>query len=278
MLGGVEQKIRFFVMSLPQSDVIFVKAYHAETAEAFCDGQVEAFAFFGGVPLYILYGNTRLSVARIIGDGVRKRSRMFEALQSHYLFKGRFGCPARGNDKGKVEGMVGFARRTFMVPIPVVPDIYALNALLLERCRDRLSAVLRGARGADISARLEAGQAAFLEPPATPFEACDKRPGRASTLSLVRYRNTDYKVPASLAHRDVMIKAYVDEIVIETGAEEIARHRRSYETEDFVFDPKHYLDLLERKVGALDQAAPLKGWDLGEEFDRPRRLMEARLS
>jgi hypothetical protein len=66
----------------------------------------------------------------------------------------------------------------------------------------------------------------------------------------------------------------VDEIVIEAGAEEIARHRRSYETEDFVFDPLHYLDLLERKVGALDQAAPLKGWDLGEEFDRLRRLME----
>ncbi len=117
-----------------------------------------------------------------------------------------------------------------------------------------------------------------MDAPATAFDACDKRPGRASSLSLVRYRNTDYSVPVACAHRDVMVKAYVDEVVIEAGAEEIARHRRSYETEDFVFDPLHYLDLLERKVGALDQAAPMQGWDLGEEFDRLRRLMEARFS
>jgi len=278
MLGGVTQKVRFFVMSLPQSDAMYVKAYHAETAEAFCDGHVGAFAFFGGVPLSILYDNTRLAVAQILGDGTRKRSAMFAALLSHYLFDDRFGRPARGNDKGKVEGMVGFARRTFMVPIPSAPDIDELNTMLLERCLDRLAAVLRGADGASIGARLETDRAAFMDLPATPFDACHKRPGRASSLSLVRYRNTDYSVPVAFAHRDVMIKAYVDEIVIETGAEEIARHRRSYDAEDFVFDPLHYLDLLERKVNALDQAAPLQGWELGEEFDRLRRLMEARLN
>jgi transposase len=277
-LGGVAQKIRFFVMSLPQSDAMFVKAYHAETAEAFCDGHVAAFAFFGGVPLSILYDNTRLAVAQILGDGTRKRSRMFEALQSHYLFDDRFGRPARGNDKGKVEGMVGFARRTFMVPIPSAPDIEALNAMLLDRCRDRLTAVLRGAEGASIGARLEVDRAAFMALPTTPFDACCKRPGRVSSLSLVRYKNTDYSVPVAYAHRDVMVKAYVDEVVIEASAEEIARHRRSYAAEDFVFDPLHYLDLIERKVNALDQAAPLQGWELGEEFDRLRRLMEARLS
>ena len=46
-------------MATPQSDAVFVKAYHAETAEAFCDGHVEAFAFFGGLPRSILYDNTR---------------------------------------------------------------------------------------------------------------------------------------------------------------------------------------------------------------------------
>ncbi len=179
---------------------------------------------------------------------------------------------------GKVEGMVGFARRTFVVPIPNAPDIETLNATLLERCRERLSAVLRGVESASIGARLDADRAAFMDLPATPFEACHKRPGRASSLALVRYKNTDYSVPVAYAHRDVMVKAYVDEIVIEAGAEEIARHRRSYAAEDFVFDPLHYLDLIERKVGALDQAAPLQGWDLGDDFDRLRRLLEARLS
>lgn len=278
VLGGIEQKVRFLVVSLPQSDAFFVKAYHAETAEAFCDGHVEAFAFLGGVPLSILYDNTKLAVAQILGDGTRKRSGMFEALQSHYLFEDRFGRPARGNDKGTVEGMVGFTRRTFMVPIPSAPDIEMLNAMLLERCRERLAAVLRGADGASIGARLEADRAAFMELPATAFDACHKRPGRVSSQALVRYKNTDYSVPVSYAHRDIMIKAYVDEVVIEAGAEEIARHRRSYAAEDFVFDPLHYLDLIERKVNALDQAAPLQDWNLGEDFDRLRRLLEARLS
>ena len=98
VLGGVERKVRFFVMDLPQSDAIFVKAYHGETAEAFCDGHVASFAFFGGVPLSILYDNTVLAVAQILGDGRRKLSALFAGLQSHYLFDDRFGRPAKGSD------------------------------------------------------------------------------------------------------------------------------------------------------------------------------------
>jgi len=84
-------------------------------------------------------------------------------------------------------------------------------------------------------------------------------------------------VPAAYGHREVMIRGYVDEVVISCGAEIIARHARSYEREDFVFDPLHYLALLEQKIGALDQAAPLVGWDLPEEFTVFRRLLEARM-
>ncbi|MEM1363703.1 MAG: IS21 family transposase, partial [Pseudomonadota bacterium] len=98
VLGSVAQKVRFFVMDLPQSDAVFVKAYHAETAEAFCDGHVEAFGFFGGIPLSILYDNTRLAVAQILGDGTRKRSHLFAALQCHYVFEDRFGRPGKGNE------------------------------------------------------------------------------------------------------------------------------------------------------------------------------------
>lgn len=57
----------------------------------------------------------------------------------------------------------------------------------------------------------------------------------------------------------------------------IARHPRSCEREDFAFDPLHYLALLERKVGALDQAAPLVGRKLPEAFATLRRLLEARM-
>src|ERR1700712_575751 len=118
VIGGVERKIHFFAMDLPHSDAGFVQAYPAETTEAFCAGHVAAFAFFGGVPLSILYDNTKLAVARILGDGRRQRTRVFSELQSHYLFADRFGRPGKGNDKGKVEGLVGLARRNFLVPLP----------------------------------------------------------------------------------------------------------------------------------------------------------------
>ena len=156
VLGGVRRKVHVLVVDLPQSDAIFLKAYLAETAEALCDGHVAAFDFFGGVPLSILYDNTKLAVARILGDGTRARAKLFAELQSHYLFKDRFGRPGKGNDKGNVEGMVGFGRRTFMVPIPAAPDIEALNAMLLERCLTRQNATLRGAEGM-IGERLAAG-------------------------------------------------------------------------------------------------------------------------
>ena len=100
-IAGVEGKIRFFAMDLPHSDACFVRAYPAETAEAFCDGHNAAFAFFGKVPVSILYDNTTLAVARILGDGVRQRTRVFSELQSHYVFADRFGRPGKGNDKGK---------------------------------------------------------------------------------------------------------------------------------------------------------------------------------
>ena len=276
LIGGVERKIHFLCMDLPHSDACFVVAYPAETTEAFCDGHVQAFAFFGGVPQSILYDNTRIAVARILEDGKRVRTRVFAELQSHYLFEDRFGRPGKGNDKGKVEGLVGYARRNFLVPIPVFESFEALNAYLLECCRARMAERLRG-HASTIGERLEHDLAAFQKPLPAPYDACEKVPTRVSSLSLVRYRLNDYSVPTSYGHRDVLVRGYVHEVVIACGAEVIARHRRSYEREDFVFEPRHYLALLEHKTNALDQAAPLLGWQLPEEFTTLRRLLEARM-
>jgi transposase len=106
--------IRFFYLcvDLPYSNGCLVKVYAAETAEAFCDGHVSAFAFFGGVPQSILYDNTRLAVAKIVKGGKRLRSHMFAEVQGHYLFEDRFGWPGKGNDKGKVEGLVALCGAT----------------------------------------------------------------------------------------------------------------------------------------------------------------------
>jgi hypothetical protein len=96
-------------------------------------------------------------------------------------------------------------------------------------------------------------------------------------MSLVRYRTNDYSVPVEWGHREVLVKGFVHEVVICAASEVIAHHPRSYEREDMIFDPLHYLALLEQKPNALDQAAPLAGWDLPEGFLQLRRLMEARL-
>lgn len=276
VIAGVSQKIHFFCMDLPHSDAIFVKAYPAETTEAFLDGHVAAFDFFGGLPLSLLYDNTTLAVAKILGDGKRKRTEAFTALQSHYLFDDRFGRPGKGNDKGNVEGLVGYARRNFLVPMPTFASYEALNVYLLEQCLKRRRDVLRG-HSQTIDERLAADLAAFRALPAVAFDPCDKRTGRVSSLSLVRYHRSDYSVPTEYGHRIVEVKGYVDTVVISHGGQVIARHPRSYADGDFVFNPLHYLALLEKKTRALDQAAPLQGWQLPEVFAELRRLLEARL-
>ena len=276
IIAGVQRKAHYFILDLPHSDGCFVKAYPAETTEAFLDGHVSAFAFLGGVPQSVLYDNTRLAVARILGDSRRKRTRAFTELQSHYLFDDRFGRPAKGNDKGKVEGMVGYVRRNFLVPIPSFESFTALNDHLERRCLERMDATLRG-HSETIGQRMERDLDALLPLSATPYDACDRQAGRVSSLSLVRYRTNDYSVPVAYGHRDVLLRGYVDEVVISCGSEIIARHPRSYERDDFVYDPIHYLPLLEQKIGALDQAAPLQEWELPDEFGTLRRLLESRM-
>ena len=121
VIGGVRMKLHVFCFDLPHSDACFVKAYPAETTEAFLDGHVSAFAFFSGVPLSILYDNLKIAVARILGDGKRTRTRAFTELLSHYLFDDRFGRPGKGNDKGKVEALVKYTRANFLTPMPHAP-------------------------------------------------------------------------------------------------------------------------------------------------------------
>ena len=275
IISGVECKVHYFVLDLPHSDGCFVKAYPAETTEAFLDGHVSALAFLGGVPQSILYDNTRLAVARILGGGKRQRTRAFTELQSHYLCEDKFGRPGKGNDKGKVEGMVGYVRRNFLVPVPSFQSFEALNAHLERRCLERIDATLRG-YSETIEQRMERDLDALMPLPSIPYDACDKQASRVSSLSLVRYRTNDYSVPVASGHRDVLLRGYVDEVVISCGSEIIARHRSSYDRDDFVYDPIHYLPLLGcagpgRAVGGVGAAlavpdlAPSAGSTHGQE-------------
>ena len=205
VIGGVEHTIHYFVLDLPHSDGCFVKAYPAETTEAFCDGHVSAFTFLGGIPISILYDNTRLAVAKILRDGRRKRTRVFSELVSHYLFEDRFVRPGKGNDKGKVEGLVGYARRNFLVPIPTYRSFVELNAHLREKCLERMGRQLRGHKET-IGERMGTRPGSSARAPAVPYDANDKHVSRVGSLSLVRYRTKDYSVPVSYGHREVVVR------------------------------------------------------------------------
>src|ERR1700751_1754642 len=201
---------------------------------------------------------------------------MFAELQSHYLFEDRFGRPGKGNDKGKGEGLVCFVRPNFMTPLPVAESLDAFNACILDACSKRGQAILRG-HTVPISERMQADLALFMKLPTAPYDACDKATTRVSSLSLVRYKNNDYSVPARYGHQEVLARGYVDRVEIVCRDKTISVHPRSYEKADFIYNPLHYLALLEHKTRALDQAAPLDDWRLPDCILRLRRLMEARM-
>lgn len=236
---------------------------------------MHAFTFFGAVPRSIPYDNDRCLVAKIQADGTRNRTHRFSAMLSHYVIGDRYGRPGKGNDKGKVEGLVGYGRRYFMVPMPRFATWDAFNDYLEEQCHKRQADVLRGHK-VSIGERLKADLAAMRDLPAAPFEACDLQSGQVTSTSVVRYRSNDYSVPVAYGHREVWIKGFVGRVVIGCAAEVIADHPRSYDTGDMVFDPVHYLALIERKIMAFDQAAPLQDWELPDAFTTLQRLLEAR--
>jgi transposase len=136
-IAGVQCTVHFMVFDLPHSDNCFVQTFPEETTEAFLEAHLRAFEYLGGVPTRILYDNTKLAVARILGDGERKKTRAFSELQRHYLFAEKFGRPGKRNDKGKVENLVCYALRNFIVPIPRAASWEALNEQFVRNAMAR---------------------------------------------------------------------------------------------------------------------------------------------
>lgn len=273
-IGGRLTKVAVFVMTLPFSDVLFCCAFPRECAEAFQEGHARAFRFIDGVPRRISYDNTRIAVAKVTGRRGDVLTQQFLNLKSYYLFESHFCLVRRANEKGHVENLVGFARRNYLVPVPAAADFEALNEHLLHRCLDDLGRTLRG-KDASKAGLLAQERPVLLALPETPFAACRVASTRVSSLSLVRFDTNDYSVPVECAHRRVTVRAGVETVRIESDGRTAAVHRRCWDRHRAIFDPVHYLALLERKPGALDYARPLTGWALPECFTRLRSRLEA---
>jgi transposase len=275
VLDGRPTKVAVFVMTMPYSDAIFACTFPRECTEAFLEGHVRAFAFFGGVPRRISYDNSRIAVARITGPRDRKLTDEFLRLESHHLFKEHFCLVRRPDEKGHVETLVGFARRNFLVPAPLAHGgLEGLNARLEADCRADLSRRVRG-KPADKAERLAEERASMLPLPAEAFLAARVEQPRADSLSLVRFDTNDYSVPTAYAHHKLTAVGTVDTLRVVSGDRVVAEHRRRWDRERVTYDPVHYLALLERKPGALDFAAPLEGWELPVCFGVLRRRLEA---
>jgi hypothetical protein len=179
----------------------------------------------------------------------------------------------RANEKGHVERLIGFARRNFLVPVPRVESLKALNQHLRERCLADLTERTRG-KPAPKHELLVEDQTAFLAIPKQPFEARRIEGGTANSESLVRFDTNDYSVPVQYAHRQLLVVATVEEVRLVYEDRLVACHRRSWERERTFFEPIHYLALLERKPGGFDYARPLENWQLPECFALLRRRLE----
>ena len=162
---------------------LFCAGIPAETTEAFLEGHVRAFQYFGAVPARILYDNTTLAVARILGDGEKQKTRAFSELQRPDLFAEKFGRLGKANDKGKVENLVGYARRNFMVPVPRASNWEELNSHLQADCRQRRERRLRG-QTKTIGERFQRERAAMLPLPSAPFEPYEKVTARVSSMNV----------------------------------------------------------------------------------------------
>jgi transposase len=273
-LNGTLKKVVFFVMSMVHSDAMFVMAFPRECTEAFMEAHVRAFDFFGCVPNRISYDNTRIAITKILTHHKRKHTAEFKRLISHYLFEPHFCNVRRPNEKGIVEGSVKYSRLNFMVPVPQVKDYDELNRLLRDCCQSDLDRILRGKRSLSKKQLLAEDRIAAIALPDDKFDYRKTTSTFAGSESLVRYDTNDYSVPVSSAHHQATIKASVSFIEVYRLDKLIAKHRRCWDRECQIFDPMHYLELLERKPGSLDHARPLEDWQLPVCLNTYRKLLE----
>jgi hypothetical protein len=161
------------------------------------------------------------------------------------------------------QSQFGYSRNSLFVMMPR-PDLAQLlvTARPLEQPSLQVPEGLGRGHEHSIGHRLVADLTAFMPLPTVPFDPCHMVTGRASSMALVRYRTNDYSVPTAYAHQEVVIKGYVDRVSIICGGEQIAVHPRSYEREDFIANPLHYLALLEQKPRAGQHAVLNVGWVL----------------
>lgn len=272
------RKVYVFSMRSMASGGAFHVAYYHATQQAFLEAHELAFGYFGGVFKRLRYDNLKSAVKKILRGHQREETERLICFRSHWGFQTEFCNPARGNEKGGVEGEVGYFRRNHLVPVPRVADLAELNVLLLRGCRQDQERRIAGKPMA-VGEAMEIEGEHLLALADEGFELAETSFPTVDGKSCVKVRTSWYSTPVQpgMRVRARLLPAYVE---IWHERELVARHERSFERYQQVLDLEHYLDVLERKPGALAGSRPLQQWrESGrwpQSFDRLWQSLERR--
>jgi transposase len=270
ILSGERVKLQVFEMRSMGSGAAYHRAYTRATQQAFLEAHQLAFAYFGGVFRVLRYDNLRSAVKQVLRGHRREETSRFIAFRSHWRFQSEFCNPARGNEKGGVEGEGGYFRRNHWVPLPGAHDLDELNLYLERCCREDQSRVLAG-RTETVGAAMLIEQSHLLPLAAETVELAEISFPTVDGLRCVRVRTNRYSVPLRPGTK-VEARVNADSVELWHEGRRVARHERCYSRQQQVLDLEHYLDVLERKPGALAGSTALAQWRQAgrwpESFDR----------
>jgi transposase len=259
VIAGVPTRVYLFLMRTCFSGACFVRAYVRETQQAFLEGHVAGFEFFGGVFGLVRYDNLRSAVAKVLRGRRRVESDRFVVLRSHYLYESSFTRKGKegAHEKGGVEGDVGRFRRAYLVPVPEVESLAELNDLLAAACITDLGRTIRGRRetvGEALGREVDLLRAL----PDEPFDTCEHASPRVDSKSLATVRQNQYSLPVRLAGLRVAARIGAREVVFCHDGREVARHERLPGKFSTSAQLDHYLELLAIKPGALARSLALR--------------------
>ena len=257
-LDGERQKLQVFTMRSMASGGAFHVAYLHATQQAFLEAHELAFAYFGGVFQRLRYDNLGSAVKRVLRGSHREETQRFIGFRSHWRYAAAFCTPGEGHEKGGVEGEVGTFRRNHWVPIPQATDLSDLNAQLLTSCRADEARQIAGHAQA-VGAGLASEREHLLPLAAEGFELSELSFPKVDTLGRVKVRTNAYSVPIK-AGTTVQVKLRAATVEVWHGGRCVTTHERCYGRHQDVLNLEHYLDVLERKPGALAGSTPLAQW------------------
>jgi transposase len=252
-------ELHLFEMRACFSGAEFVVAFESETQQAFLEAHVAAFEWFGGVFDVVRYDNLKAAVVQVLKGRRRVESDRFVALRSHYRFDSSFCLSGKqgAHEKGGVEGDVGRFRRRHLVPVPEVSSIVGFNALLEEACRRDLQRTIAG-QAETVGQRLERERLRLGELPRERHPTWEEATPRVDSKALATVRRNRYSVPAALAGLRVRARIGAGEISFWHDGRQVACHERLAGPHQISARLEHYLDLLQRKPGALARSLALR--------------------